>query len=571
MRHAIDTAPKNRHIVIIEDVASGSNDIAHWSPESSQWVGKDGEPSEVTPTHWRPIPTNKPVLEDTQPEREDGSALELLLGDPLDGRKITPYNIDLKAEPNAPSQGSHVWRRGIALSIALVLVMAAASVVHYADPREAQWAGAISQHFSENVIAWLSRFPRRVYPRLPQQLAESDRDSRSLEHVAKEPLETGRAPEGEARQENWTKQPAEVVGALDERALELQRQAATAAQLLSQEREKAAALMLDVQAARQALSANEAQYRQVLEEEHTRSNELARELAAARREVTAKSAISSKTGDELTKLKEASEAEATKLGGALQQERDHGTAMANDLAAARKELEAKEALLSEARDELARLKEAAKTEAVTAAALAQSLQQEHDMLTSELATAHRDLEAKTALLNTAGDAEARVREASEAKDAELLRSLQRERDKVTTLERELESARLAIETHAKPDPTANGLTSQTERAMASAAAAKPPVVAAIKDNREVVRLIAHASSLLTQGNIGAGRIFLERAVEAGSAEASFALAETYDPYVLSRWGTYGTRGDASKARELYEKAMAGGIQEASDRLNALHQ
>ena len=37
---------------------------------------------------------------------------------------------------------------------------------------------------------------------------------------------------------------------------------------------------------------------------------------------------------------------------------------------------------------------------------------------------------------------------------------------------------------------------------------------------------------------------------AGSAQASFMLAETYDPAILSTWGTYGTRGDASKAREV---------------------
>jgi hypothetical protein len=40
------------------------------------------------------------------------------------------------------------------------------------------------------------------------------------------------------------------------------------------------------------------------------------------------------------------------------------------------------------------------------------------------------------------------------------------------------------------------------------------------------------------------------------------LAETYDPSILSTWGTYGTRDEATKARALYAKAHAGGIQEA---------
>jgi hypothetical protein len=84
-------------------------------------------------------------------------------------------------------------------------------------------------------------------------------------------------------------------------------------------------------------------------------------------------------------------------------------------------------------------------------------------------------------------------------------------------------------------------------------------------------LIARARTFLDQGNISAARIVLERAVLMGSALASFTLAETYDPLVLSRWGTYGTVGDATKARELYEKAYSSGIQDAKDRADALDQ
>jgi hypothetical protein len=89
-------------------------------------------------------------------------------------------------------------------------------------------------------------------------------------------------------------------------------------------------------------------------------------------------------------------------------------------------------------------------------------------------------------------------------------------------------------------------------------------------NPEALRLMARASLLLSQGNIGAARTVLDRAAETGSALALFALAETYDPIILAAWGTFGTQGDAAKARELYAKAFAGGVQEANDRLNALH-
>ena len=64
---------------------------------------------------------------------------------------------------------------------------------------------------------------------------------------------------------------------------------------------------------------------------------------------------------------------------------------------------------------------------------------------------------------------------------------------------------------------------------------------------------------------------LRLAAESGNARASFMLAETYDPAILSAWGTYGTRGEAAKAREHYAKAHAGGIREAKDRFGALRQ
>jgi len=41
--------------------------------------------------------------------------------------------------------------------------------------------------------------------------------------------------------------------------------------------------------------------------------------------------------------------------------------------------------------------------------------------------------------------------------------------------------------------------------------------------------------------------------------------------VLSAWGTLGIQGDVAKARELYGKALASGVHEARDRLNALAQ
>jgi TPR repeat protein len=118
--------------------------------------------------------------------------------------------------------------------------------------------------------------------------------------------------------------------------------------------------------------------------------------------------------------------------------------------------------------------------------------------------------------------------------------------------------------------SADNLVAQVTQTVKTAAM-EPPKGVEGQGNAEAAKLIARASALLGQGNISAARIMLERAAESGNAQASFMLAETYDPAILSAWGTYGTRGEAVKAREHYAKAHAGGIREAKDRLDALRQ
>jgi hypothetical protein len=83
---------------------------------------------------------------------------------------------------------------------------------------------------------------------------------------------------------------------------------------------------------------------------------------------------------------------------------------------------------------------------------------------------------------------------------------------------------------------------------------------------ELKRLMSRAHLLISQGNISGARIVLERAAETGDGRALFALAETFDPIELSAWGTLGTLGDKARAQELYAKALAGGFEEARNRL-----
>jgi TRAP-type uncharacterized transport system substrate-binding protein len=120
---------------------------------------------------------------------------------------------------------------------------------------------------------------------------------------------------------------------------------------------------------------------------------------------------------------------------------------------------------------------------------------------------------------------------------------------------------------AELDPRATKLAVAKQTAVA--VAADNPRANSGDGSGDTARLMARASALLAQGNIIAARTVLGRVAETGSARASFTLAETYDPLILPRWGVYGTRGDPTKARELYAKAEAGGIKEAKARFEAL--
>src|SRR6202022_2717893 len=102
----------------------------------------------------------------------------------------------------------------------------------------------------------------------------------------------------------------------------------------------------------------------------------------------------------------------------------------------------------------------------------------------------------------------------------------------------------------------------TERSTsATAASSRPPL--------EEQRRLARANALLRQADISGARPLLEHALERGSARAAFMLAETYDARVLQSWRARGISGDLTKARELYERAQAGGIEDAKERIENL--
>jgi hypothetical protein len=290
------------------------------------------------------------------------------------------------------------------------------------------------------------------------------------------------------------------------------------------------------------------------------------------------------------------EASAAANQASMAQERDKTEKLARELTAARLKLEAQAAALTKAGDKtaaqnqkLAELQQALQKAEASAAANHASVVQERDK-TEKLA---RELEAQAAALTKVGDKTAaqnqkltelqQALQKAEALAAANQASLTQERTRSQGLEQQLAARRDAPPARGRnvvaslPDASGPTQTPATEKPMIAtppadgkpAATAAQPMAPETPGNPEAVRLMARASLLLSQGNVGAARIVLERAAEMGSAPALFALAETYDPVILAAWGTFGTLGDAGKAQELYAKAFAGGVQEAKARLNEL--
>jgi hypothetical protein len=192
----------------------------------------------------------------------------------------------------------------------------------------------------------------------------------------------------------------------------------------------------------------------------------------------------------------------------------------------------------------------------------QALQQEQDKaerLGAALVAARRELGAHAmasagkAATEQERDALQQALQQSEATAAAFAQSLAEERDRNHQLEQQL-AAR-----HAAAPALVPAVDTTGDKGTAGAA------------DPELQLLMSRASLLLAQGDIGAARVVLERATDFGSAAALFALAETFDPAVLSAWGTVGTQGDAARAGDLYAKALAGGVAAAKDRLATLRR
>ena len=307
--------------------------------------------------------------------------------------------------------------------------------------------------------------------------------------------------------------------------------------------------------------------------------QLQQDLATAKREVEAQTALVAKANEEANRV-------VTETGAKLENSRrkaqEQVTQLQQELAAAKREVETQTAVAAKANEEATRLKQAAESATVEL----KSVQQERGraaQLQQDFAMVKREIERKDALARELSLVRTRSYACQEPSEAVLStkplaeadgfrKSLQWRRNPAKQLERAL-----ILAEHGKDSPPWIATVAVSQMARNELLEAPPLTVANARaslqpdpaDAVEAAKLRARAGVLLGQGDIGAARVVLERAAEKGSAQAMFELAETYDPLILPRWRTYGTRGDATKARDLYAKAETDGIKEAKQRSDAL--
>jgi len=561
MRHPIETAPKDGKAVILEHDPSGTYDVAQWSAEAGNWVTENGEPSKIAPTHWRVMPGEADPSRDTthaSRRRPASSRTRWLIaasGIALIGAVVLrdQFGFELKVpsvgerSPTTVSlaRPQHVKAEQDNALAATDLVQAKQAEVADVQLQDAaaSRARALEQERQQTIAL------AQEAATIRQEPAAGDADVRRAldEERARS---AGLKGELAAAQRDSELQAAQLRNAIEELG-QLKQAAASNAEALEQERRKADVQAQEAAAAKQELVTSAVKYRQSLDEEYARQALQWSELAAAQRETESKAAQLRKAKEEIGQLRQTA---AGDRGQDLQRERGKSAALAEDAAAARQELAASTAKHRQTLDD----------ERTRSAAVA-----------TELAAARRENETKTTQLRKAIEDMAEFAQTTERTVADLRQSLQRERDRAEAMAREIESAQRTITMSVSPtknvSPEAQPRSIGKPAVMIEAVATAQPPATEAQESQEAAKLIALARALLGQGNIGAARIVLERAVEAGSARASFTLAETYDPAILSTWGTYGTRGDATKARELYAKAHAGGIQDAKDRLQRLNR
>jgi hypothetical protein len=260
-------------------------------------------------------------------------------------------------------------------------------------------------------------------------------------------------------------------------------------------------------------------------------------------------------------------------------ERNRTEALARELSSVRQRAEEHSSRLAVANAEVLRITETNKTIAAEQKLALASERERADALAQELALVRNQLEAgnrQLAALNVSQALASREPIADSQQECAVesrskmtggkSRSPQRASAQVAASNSE-RSAVLELSPEARS--TVRESAPDLEPKVSTTSEGSMPANAASHSVADEQRLLVRANALLRQADISGARPLLEHAIERGSARAAFMLAETYDARVLKSWHARGILGDPTKARELYEKAQVGGIEDAKSRIEML--
>lgn len=306
-----------------------------------------------------------------------------------------------------------------------------------------------------------------------------------------------------------------------------------------------------------------------LKQERAKQEALASELASLRVEFDATRVAAARIADTAN----------SEQKQAFNRDRDRVETLTRELTSAQKQADDRSSRLAAAHAEILQLTETNRTvEAEQQKAFANE-RERTSALARELASIKDQLTAKTQQLDTLNVSLAVTTREPNVNDqparvTESCSTLAQERNR-SSEQRPAQPAASNSEQSSAPQPPSQEIRSAARKAEADSdpkvivVSQRPASIPAPRSSADEQRLLARANALLRQADISSARSLLEHALERGSARAAFMLAETYDARVLQSWNARGIPGDPAKARELYEKAQAGGIDDAKERLKTL--
>jgi hypothetical protein len=248
-----------------------------------------------------------------------------------------------------------------------------------------------------------------------------------------------------------------------------------------------------------------------------RAEARAQELTMEQRELEMRTVLSRKASDEASQAQQAAHRTAAELRQALQEERDNAERLARELATARRELGSQAAALPKAGDKAAPNQQL--TEWRQALQQAEWLSAKYQEMLAQERARNRGLEEQLAARQDATPVGGRNVPASLSDTPDPTRATATGKP-----------ATAPLPANDKPmTPADDKLATATRPTAPEAARSTTPEA---PSNPEPARLMARASLLLDQGNIGVARIVLERAADGAPSRRSVAARYRGDAWLV---------------------------------------